>query len=218
MASLVSLLSGFNSDNVKRNEKLIIAIASANQGKQPTIDTQGRLHAPCNGYVYNDSVYAAGEYMSDEFNKAGQMATAKVKISVELIEAIKAVWSAVSFGKSWQGNDGITVCYAYFECLTSAQRDQLTSVLSGTSNTRKMMALEQAESLGLKHGTSWKFSASKYARALAYDLHACEYECQKDGIASDEWSLNEKTYKFECIFKGKEVCFVYPSNKDYFTA
>lgn len=217
MVSLISLLSGFNADNVKRNEKLIIAMASANQGRQPTIDNNGRLHAPCNGYIYNDSVYAAGEYMSDEFTKAGSMATAKVKISAELIEDIKAVWSAVSFGKAWQGNDGVMVCYAYFECLTTAQRDQLSGALAGTSNARKMMTLEQADSQGLKHGKSWKFNASKYAKALAYDLQACYHECQTDGIACNEWSINEKTYKFECVFKGKEVCFVYPQNKDYFS-
>jgi hypothetical protein len=215
MTNLIALLSGFNSDNAAYQAKLLAAMASANNGKAPTVDNQGRLHAPCNGYEYNGSVYAAGEYMSDEFSKAGSMVTAKVKITVSLTDGIKSVWSAVSFGKAWQGQDGVAVCYAYFECLTDSQAATLKSSVAPT-NKRKMMTVEDAQAQGLKHGASWKFKANKYASALAYCLQAAELECEKDGIASNEWSLNSKTYKFECVFKGKEVCFVYPTNKDYF--
>jgi hypothetical protein len=214
---IIKLLSAFNSANAEYSARMILAIESANNGKAPTIDAQGRLHAPCNGYEFNGSVYAAGEYMSDEYTRQNSNNTAKVKVALSLIDAIKTVWSCVSFGKAWQGNDGVTVCYAYFEQLTVSQAEQLKSSLSGMSNNRKMFTLEEATAQGLKHGASFKFNARKYAAALAYDLNACYHECQKDGIAENEWSINDKTYKFECIFKGKEVCFVYPTNKDYFT-
>jgi hypothetical protein len=194
MTNLITLLNGFNSDNAAYQAKLLLAMQSANNGKAPTVDAQGRFHAPCNGYEFNGSLYAAGEYMSDEFNKAGSMATAKVKITSALIDSIKSVWSAVSFGKAWQGQDGVTVCYAYFECLTASQAEALKASCV-SSNKRKMMTVEDAQAQGLKHGASWKFNASKYAKALAYCLQAAELECANDGIASHEWSLNSKTYK-----------------------
>jgi len=184
MANLISLLSGFNFDNSIRNQKLVEAIASANNNKAPTIDNNGRLHAPCNGYVYNDSVYSAGEYMSVELSKVGSTSTAKVKIAASLKEQIKAVWTCVCFGTTWN-KDGIELCYAYFEMLTKAQAETLTSQL--VANKKRMMLESEAIEQGLQHGAVFKFNKRKYSSALSYDLSALEFECSKDGMLSCDY-------------------------------
>jgi hypothetical protein len=215
MATLVSLLSGFVSDNSIRNQKLVEAIALANNNKAPTIDVNGRLHAPCNGYVYNDSVYSAGEYMSVELSKVGSTSTAKVKITASLKEQIKAVWACVSFGTTWN-KDGIELCYAYFEMLTKAQAETLTSQL--VANKKRIMLVSEAVEQGLSHGQSWKFSTRKYSNAVAYCFDALQHEVNKDGLDWKDIEIGTGGTKVLIPkFQGKEVCFVYGNNKDYFS-
>jgi hypothetical protein len=215
MANLITLLLKFQADNKAYLDQLAQACTTANNGKAPTQDSNGRYHAPCNGYEYNGSIYLGGEYLSGEFTKNQGTSKAKVKIDYQLIDQIKAVWNCVSFGKSWSNNDGSMVCYAYFEALTQAQA---TALNSGITSSKKRMFLESdAIAQALDHGAVFKFNKRKYSNALRYSLTACELETSQDGINSSEWWIDNKTYKFSSKFDGQMVCFVYPSTKDYYT-
>jgi hypothetical protein len=80
------------------------------------------------------------------------------------------------------------------------------------------MLVSEAKAQGLNFGKAWKFNASKYAKALAYCFDALCHEVGEDGISQADWSIDSKTCKFACRFKGQEVCFVYGNAKDYFSS
>ena len=118
-----------------RRARIIAASANQNEGVEPTIDSYGRLHAPCDGYDWQDDIYGAGEflkipelsqdeceyydilYMPKDGFAERYSYKAKIKTTVSVVEQIKAELSKlpvainVSAGASW----GEGVCYMYVD-------------------------------------------------------------------------------------------------------
>ncbi|WGH49528.1 hypothetical protein [Alishewanella phage vB_AspM_Slickus01] len=213
MKSLIVTLAGFVSDNNRRTAQLNEAAAKANNDLYPTIDVNGRSHAPCDGYEWDGEVYNGGEYLSFDGGRSKSSAKAKVKVATAIKEDISKVWSTVSFGKAWTAK-GVEVCYAYIEELTESQRVTLENSI--VTNRKVMMDEEAAIATGAKFGAVWKFNARKYAKALQYCFDALMSEVSKDGIPHSAWDI--KDGKFVCEFKGKMVCYTYQDAVDYFNA
>ena len=121
-----------------RRARIMAAAASCNGDVEPTVDRSGRLHAPHDGYSWEDNTYGAGEFlpipemdqddceyrdiiyrpraagadMQERYNNK-----AKIKTTVDAVTQIKDAISPmalainISAGSSWGGG----VCYMYVE-------------------------------------------------------------------------------------------------------
>ncbi|QJI53324.1 hypothetical protein vBAcoSR7M_2 [Alteromonas phage vB_AcoS-R7M] len=115
-------------------KRVLERAATANNDLEPTVDKFGRLHAPCDGYAWEDCEYAGGSYLPyplefweelellhgtvshGDYSKVG-LTKGRVRLLVseadELCE-IDSKYVKFSKGKAWNTADGET-CYAYFE-------------------------------------------------------------------------------------------------------
>lgn len=209
LQQLLDTLSSFLSDNAAKLAARVAAITEQNSGKAPTVDANGRLHAPCEGYVQDGDVYAAGEYLPDEGARNGQRAKAKIKIKLSSYKDIKKVWEEVSHGKSWAEGE-CEVCYAYVEGLTQSQAKHLNAEFSGQA-TKRLVLAEEAH--GLENGAVFKLNA----RGIAADYKAAvrgsdaAYDLFTQKMQDQGWTMKDKKGKvvFENLMKGKQVCYVY---------
>ena len=113
VSTLVSLITNFNKEQeeafASRTRELFSDLEI-----EPTVDKDGRYHAPVDGYVWiNGDTYLGGQYLPfDEDNgKAKATQTKKIKIQLDAVPALKKVVYG-SNGKSWEEN-GKPVCYFY---------------------------------------------------------------------------------------------------------
>lgn len=113
---------------VKRfNEEL----ASANDGRQPTIDSLGRMHAPCDNYFFDGRLFLAGEFlhvpedirdaMADmygskaSFDSTKYLLRAKIKGLDSLLPALRerlGDLAKIGNGRVWDEEGS---CYIYVE-------------------------------------------------------------------------------------------------------
>ncbi len=122
MNTLFATLQTITTDRLQANKALEAAALKANNGLSPTMDKLGRLHAPVNGYSWEDDIYKAGEYLAIEGCKVGMTSKTRIKVSKRLADALKASPFSVKAGSTWVDNKtGITVCYAYFTDLTEKE-------------------------------------------------------------------------------------------------
>ena len=101
---------------------------------EPTLDADGRFHAPCDGYVYPVDIYgetrtfAAGSYLPEfNFDEDGEWIppsgrtvlteTPRVKLPasviVELAELLDGVPTSIKNGKVWEANEPTAYAYIY---------------------------------------------------------------------------------------------------------
>lgn len=101
-----------------RNERFERALARDNDDMPPTVDCNGRLHAPVDGYMYDDVAYRAGEYLHNPYYDSGvfranrSMPSVRVRGNVSDFEAIRdalKAYAEVSHGTVWGEGD----CYFY---------------------------------------------------------------------------------------------------------
>ena len=122
MNTLFSALQTITTNRLKANKALEEAALKANNGLAPTMDSLGRLHAPVNGYVWEDDIYQGGEYLAIEGGKVGMNSKTRIRVSERLSDALKASSFSVKSGSTWVDNKtGIAVCYAYFTDLTEKE-------------------------------------------------------------------------------------------------
>jgi len=132
-----------------RMTKWIKACAALNDDLEPTVDSLGRLHAPCNGYEYDDHSYQKGEFIHtppevyealieegfiinvrqrDEFPHKF-----KIKVTSKITEELKELSAnyhfKCSFGKSWEDGDN-KICYAYIETVNPAYQQELEKAIT----------------------------------------------------------------------------------------
>jgi hypothetical protein len=106
-------------------ERVMKAAASANNGRLPTIGTDGSLHAPCDGYEYycgyKGGVYAAGQYLpfNPDSDSPNVVRTIRVLVEKSLVSdfEIRKHWIVGHFtyghaGRSFR-QDGRELCYLY---------------------------------------------------------------------------------------------------------
>ena len=132
-------------------QRILDRAATANNDLKPVIDKYGRLHAPCDGYFWEENIYPGGAYLPyppDFYEMLSWMAgrpvypkgssafvsyKTRLKVTVAeagLIAAACAQYAIVKKGKIW--DDGET-CYVYIE-----------TVREGLDNLLKDFAAEQA--------------------------------------------------------------------------
>jgi hypothetical protein len=116
--------------------------ATANNDLEPTVDCYGRLHAPCDGYHWEDNIYPGGSYLplppefyemlselsgrdcfpsSNKFKGRTTRIKSNISEAKEISESCKD-YAKVGSGKVW--DDGIT-CYVYIE----TTRNKLTELV-----------------------------------------------------------------------------------------
>lgn len=129
--------------NVRRYELLLQRARDINDGLEPTVDRNGRLHAPRDGYTdpNTDSIYRGGSYLPfpEEYyidpqtgemkfrggsytGRSGWRYQERVKMTEESANALKQVGDGIKFGdyfdismgKVWEA-DGLRLCYAYIK-------------------------------------------------------------------------------------------------------
>jgi hypothetical protein len=122
MNTLFAALQTITTKRLQANQALEAAALKANNGLAPTMDNMGRLHAPVNGYVWEDSTYKGGEYLAIEGGKVGMNSKTRIRVSERLAIALKASSFSIKFGSNWTDNKtGATICYAYFTDLTEKE-------------------------------------------------------------------------------------------------
>ena len=113
-------------------DNLIAKSLKANNDTPPTVDSDGRLHAPFTGYVWGEDVYHGGSYLSEEYDcKQAQDNKTRFKATLETAKELKLALSkvlSVSFGNSWL-DSGISVCYCYITGLTLTQVKEVNSLI-----------------------------------------------------------------------------------------
>ncbi len=219
MNTLFAALQTITTNRLQANKALEEAALKANNGLAPTMDKLGRLHAPVNGYVWEDSTYRGGEYLAIEGGKVGMNCKARLKVSKRLIDFLQANNFKVSSGKIWtDNNSGLSVCYAYLENLTLAERE-LIEGLALKQNTKQLVLVSTAEKEGLNIGKAFKFNTRQINTAAG---HHCEhfFNVYVDGLSSEVYNLikfdiNKGKYVALPGLKGEQVAFHYPTNKDF---
>jgi hypothetical protein len=109
---------------------VVDSAATANQGLEPVEDCYGRLHAPCQGYCWDDDVYPGGAYLPipDSLYRALELTanisrtsyakygyTTRVQTTLDEANELKAVcdrYAEITTGRLW--DDGAS-CYCYIK-------------------------------------------------------------------------------------------------------
>jgi hypothetical protein len=148
------------------NSRAARYIAHTEQYGEPTVDKNGRKHAPHNGFVWiDDNVYAGGEYLpEEEYTISGTTIRyiTTTEIANTLKEQIAPLGVDVGCGKIFNDTD----CYAYISgpgyILNKLPRPaDKVIVEDGTFPTGKV----------------WKFSFKRWINAHEYELiHIEEYK------------------------------------------
>lgn len=185
-----------------------------NNDVEPTVDSNGRLHAPCDNYFWiNEQTYLGGQFLPEDENYFGRGETIKFKIAVSLFEKFNALIPG-SIGKTWNQN-GVEVCY-FYGSVTKAEKTALLKILP-EGGKRVALATENTKT------KTWKFSSGKISRSIKfklgyhYELDVFEYFCSQmaPGVNFD-WVKNKKgEYKMVSDFDGKMVCYEYLDNTIY---
>lgn len=118
LSALTASFDAFNASYAKRYTDYI-----EENYKGVTVDVDGRLHAPYDGYERNGKYYRKGEFVEMNLDDSdlpikGRF-KGKVKINHDLFEGIKDLitnngYGECSCGKTWD-QDGQNVCYLYFD-------------------------------------------------------------------------------------------------------
>lgn len=130
--------------------------------REPTIGVDGRLHAPHDGYIWGDAIFAGGQYLPDdeEQGKLGKLTPIKMCVNVSLLTQLQDLFLGGSMGKSWVTN-GVEVAYFY----TTVSAVELTTIRKviptlGLSAKEKRIIVEVKENEEVS-STVWKWSDAK---------------------------------------------------------
>lgn len=145
-APILAAVDSLKAKYAARLARLELAYSEANNGLEPTSDSQGRYHAPCDGYVlpsgwaelclgdYDGRVFGRGEYLPVPCNDSEHEENRyyanlarpnfdyrqKVKALVSDIDGLKLLGIhclEVGQGKPWVDDSGNATAYAYLEGL-----------------------------------------------------------------------------------------------------
>ena len=127
-------------------DRIMLAFESVNGGLPVKVDCNGRIHAPCDGYLAPDSdqVYAGGQYIpmpnTDETMQRGStLYSAKILIIADDQDSIREYARDnfdVGFGKAWN-QAGSNVCYAYIKDYSKTIMNAINSAEQAVKALRK---------------------------------------------------------------------------------
>lgn len=210
LVNLLTMLSQYKADFKAKEDALELACTNANHGLKPTKDVNGRLHAPCAGYIFNDSIYGAGEYLSDEHTRTSASFSTKIKVKQASVAIISQVWP-VTTGAVWSENGGM-VCYIYVNGLSKTQKEELEETFPSTK-TKTLVLESEAIKDGLQVGKSFKLTMRGVANAWSTDSGSgCSFECYivETGLAPLlTIDLVKGKVKFNHPYKGQMVAYHY---------
>lgn len=191
-----------------RYEARIAKAIVDNNDLEPTVDSNGRLHAPCDNYFWiNEQIYMGGNYLPEDEEYFGRGETIKIKIATKILDQMNSVIHG-SLGKSWNQN-GVEMAY-FYGSVTKAEKTALLKILP-EGGKRVVLADENTTT------KTWKFSSGKiYRNAVLrlgkfYEMDVLDYFCSQaaPGVEFD-WVKNKKgEYKMVSDFDGKMVCYKY---------
>lgn len=144
-------------------------LAPRDSNAAPVIGKGGRLHAPHDGYVWNDVVYAAGEFLADD---CAALDTYRILVAIDVKDAMKSLEDVtVTFGAEFDG-----MCYAYINA-----PKYITSKLPKFFEKYMVPANCDAPT-----GKSWKFSYKKYLNSpkeIDVPSNVCLQSLDKEMVA-----------------------------------
>jgi hypothetical protein len=129
----------------------------------PTIGKDNRLHAPHDGYIWGDSIYAGGQYLpeDEEQDKLGKVHNIKMCVNVSLLTPLQDLFHGGSMGKSWVTKNGVEVAY-FYTVVSAIERTAIIKVIPtlGLSAKEKRIIVEVKEG-DVAETTTWKWSDAK---------------------------------------------------------
>lgn len=178
MTTIVSIISALQNQAELREKVYAENVKRA--GEQPTVDQNGRLHAPHSGYVWEDKVYMGGEYLGE--NTDTNLKLLKIKVLSKLVGTLQAFFGTGNIGRSWKGADGEETCYFYVQVQTwEANIVEPLLPVAG----KKIVLVEEAGSNGNKE---WKFSYNRLANSCSikagYDMSGTLHLFEESGLNS----------------------------------
>lgn len=185
---------------------------------EPTHGVDGRLHAPCDNYVWGDNVYMGGQYLPNHEYDAMVLPCHKVKIKIatNMIESFKSLFPNDSTGKSWSQN-GTDVCY-FYASVSTREKTELNKLLPESG--KKLVLVDE---YGEGNSKQWKFNIAPFIKrcvdSFKWDWleRACEMvEFEYPGLPIN-LETNPKTGKLtiKTPYQGKMVRYHYFDNTIY---
>lgn len=114
--SFVAIEAAINDSNAKAYARMMDLVGD--DQVEPTWDVNGRAHAPCDNYIFDDRSYAGGQYLHDPDIAGSAVIKAKIMVDCSMVEQMTALMvcnqTHVNCGKSWESN-GSERCYMYLE-------------------------------------------------------------------------------------------------------
>lgn len=119
-AAITASFAAQTAANDAKMEQFKAELKQLNEGIAPTIDCNGRLHAPINGYqCVGGHVFTKGQFIPTEDNEYEDAVRIKLRVKGEsFINDLKAADdNAISdrVGASWVGVDGVVCANLYLE-------------------------------------------------------------------------------------------------------
>lgn len=184
----------------------------------PTIDSQGRLHAPVDGYQWiNGDIYLGGQFLpfDEESQKTSKTYTKKIKIMVDVLPELKKVLDGGN-GKSWMENN-IEVTYFY----ATVNMSLLTLLNNHLPDTnKKQIVLVESEG-NPNNQKTWTWSTprliARHSSFNDFDMDLVEHEMYGFKLCVDSTRKSKAKYgawfardKNDNIVEGKEVRYHFP--------
>lgn len=208
MTTFVDLKNAVESARTVREERLNKIAADIGA----TVDKNGRLHAPHDGFFYAEKQWYGGEYLpeitidGEEFNSA--TVSIKIKIASSLVEDFKGLFSG-DIGKVWSQN-GIEVAYFY----ANVFKFEKTIVEKLLPDSGKKLIL--AENASSNCGKAFEFKMASIIRkcvnAYGYDwldffgeIMAMDY----NGVPFELFTKKDGKLTYKSSWDKKMVCYQY---------
>lgn len=196
-------------------EKRIAKVITDNQDVKPTIDVNGRYHAPCDNYLWiNDETYLGGEFLPNDEEYVGGSEIIKIKIVVSLEKELDSIIPG-RIGKSWNQN-GVEMAY-FYAVISKAEKTALLKILP-EGGKRVALATENTTT------KTWKFSSGKFTRRFSnlygkianwYDIFEATSYDFAPGVEFKLVTKKDGNMTYKSDFDGKMVCYEYLDNTIY---
>lgn len=122
--------------------------------KDVTVDINGRLHAPYDGYTVNAKHYRKGEFIDMEINDGDlpvkDYFKGKIKILVKDFDIIKEIIEKRSYGyckkgQSWTDTNGNEICYLYLEVFFKSHISIVEDAVKNSIPETKIVFVEEGK-------------------------------------------------------------------------
>lgn len=214
MTTIAEIKSAVETVRESYNKRIQKAVVD-NLDHAPTIDNNGRYHAPTDNYYWiNDQYYMAGEFLPNDDEYTGNSQSIRIKIATKILSEIESFLDG-SMGKTWVQNN-IEVGYFYAQ-VSSREKTALMKIIPESG--KRVVLVSESGNNGNK---TWIFKTSKFTRRFA-SLFGSEWHNIFESMTWDfapgvEFELMVKKdgkYTYKSKFDNQEVRYDYPDNTIY---